>query len=95
MAEQHENEARPALTRRKFLQGIAFSAAALAVNQVIAACAPAAPTSAPAAPTSAPAAATSAPAAATSAPGRGDECAGRGADGRQGNQQSDLGDQHG
>ena len=64
MAEKHEENARPALTRRKFLQGIAFSAAALAVNQVIAACAPAAPPAA----TSAPAAATSAPAAPTVAP---------------------------
>jgi len=64
MAEKHEHQARPALTRRKFLQGIAFSAAALAVNQVIAACAPAAPTSAPAAATNAPAAATSVPIAA-------------------------------
>jgi peptide/nickel transport system substrate-binding protein len=55
------------LSRRDMLRGIALTAAALAVNQVIAACAPAAtsaPTTAPA-PTSAPAAPTTAPAAAT------------------------------
>src|SRR5512141_920891 len=49
------------LSRRDMLRGIALTAAALAVNQVIAACAPAAtsaPTTAPAAPTTAPAAAT-------------------------------------
>jgi peptide/nickel transport system substrate-binding protein len=62
MEEKHGNNGRPTVTRRRFLQGIAVSAAALAVNQVIAACAPAAPTSAPAAATSAPAAATSVPA---------------------------------
>ncbi len=53
MDEQHQQQSSTTVTRRQVLRGIAVTAAALAANQVLAACAPSA-TNAPA-PTSAPA----------------------------------------